>query len=98
MNWTCEHPHPLPSTVAREPWPRSAGRPQRNDAGGRERTLGYDDHDDAGGGKTAIILIGLRSAPSPTYIHDTRGEGLSRECFSTRVTITFAVGTKGLSW
>ena len=95
MNWTCEHPHPLPSTVTREPWPRSAGRPQRNDAGGRERTLGYDDHDDAGGGKTAIILIGLHS---PTYIHDTWEEGLSRECFSTRVTITFAVGTKGLSW
>ena len=34
---------------------------------GGERTLGYDDHDDAGGGKTAIILIGLRSAPRRTY-------------------------------
>ena len=73
MNWTCEHPHPLPSTVTREPWPRSAGRPQRNDAGGRERTLGYDDHDDAGGGKTAIILIGLRSLPDVHTRYSGRG-------------------------
>ena len=64
---------------------------------------GGDEHSDtmimmmrARAAKLQLYLSG--SAPSPTYIHDTRGEGLSRECFSTRVTITFAVGTKGLSW
>ena len=98
MNWTCEHPHPLPSTVTREPWPRTAGRPQRNDAGGRGRTLGYDDHDDAGA-KTAIILIGLRSPTRRTYtILGKRGFRENVFPRAARVTITFAVGTKGLSW